>query len=732
VRDVMKDKAENQLTLAISGMSCASCVSRVERALRAVPGVDAVGVSLASETANVKLRGDLEDPQILVKAVEGAGYGAQVISSLDRLSATTEQAGKARSQMILFLVGLALSVPLMVVSFLSHFPGQGYLLLALATPVQIALGWQFYRNSYRALAHRQANMDVLVALGSSTAYVYSTASLLLHLGHLYFETGAMILTLITLGRWLEAVAKRRTSEAISRLLLLAPETATVIRGGEEVQVPTKEVVIGDLLLVRPGEHIPVDGVVEAGSSAVDEAMISGESLPVEKVPGDQVIGATLNQMGAIKVRATRVGGETVLAQIVELVDHAQASKAPVQHLVDRIASYFVPIVIGIAILTFFVWAIVSPGGTAFSRGLLAAVAVLVVACPCALGLATPAAVTVGTGVAAKLGILIREASALETAHRVSMVVLDKTGTLTVGRPRVTSVVPLEDLPEKEVLRLAAAAESLSEHPLARAIVAEARHEDVSLPEPEGFEALPGFGVSAQVGGRMVSVGSLEMLRRQGVAFNGSPELETMEGEGKTVALVALDDRVVGLVALADTLKPEAKEAVGLLRDQGVKVAILSGDREAPTATIARQLGVDRYFAGILPAEKAAIVRRLQAEGEVVAMVGDGINDAPALVQADLGMALGSGTDIAKETGDILLVRDDLRAIPQALALSRRTFSSIRQNLFWASIYNLAAIPVAATGLLNPIIAAGAMAFSSVSVLTNSLRLRRFKARASAR
>jgi Cu+-exporting ATPase len=613
----------------------------------------------------------------------------------------------------------------MVLGSLRAFPGQEYLAFALATPIQVVLGWQFYRNSFRALARGRANMDVLVALGSSTAYLYSAVAVFLSLRRLYFDSGAMILTLITLGRWLEALAKGKASEAVSRLLSLAPEKASVIRNGVEREIPSGEVVVGDLFLVRPGEEIPVDGVVEEGNSAVDEAMISGESLPVEKSPGKEVIGATINQTGALRVRAKRVGQETVLAQIVRSVESAQASKAPVQHLVERIAGYFVPAVLVIAVATFLLWVLLGTTGEATSQGLLAAIAVLVIACPCALGLATPAAITVGTGVAARLGILIREASAIEAAQKITLLLLDKTGTLTLGRHKVTDVIPLDELPAKEILRLAATAEKLSEHPLGRAIVSAAQSQGIDLSEPEYFRAHPGFGVSARVDGQQITVGSVAMMEDNGLHINRANGLE---GQGKSVALVAREGRVVGALAFEDTLRTEAKETVALLRKQGLEIAVLSGDQEAITAAIARQLGINRYFAGVLPAEKAKIVRRLQEEGQIVGMVGDGINDAPALAQADLSIALASGTDIAKETGQIVLIRDDLRAIPESIALSRKVFSVIRQNLFWASIYNLAAIPIAALGLLNPILAAAAMAFSSVSVLGNSLRLRRFNFR----
>jgi len=738
----MTETKREPLSLAIDGMSCASCVGRVERALKAVPGVEGAEVNLTSEMAVVHVGSAFDDPQALIKAAQAAGYGARPFTASSKQHPARTQLGHAHRQFLLFLFGVILSVPLMTLSFLPTFPGKPYLLLALATPVQVVLGWQFYRNSYRAVAHVKANMDVLVALGSSTAYVYSAAAVFLRLGDLYFETGAMILTLITLGRWLEALAKGRSSQAISRLLSLAPAIATVIRDGHEALIPIQEVKVGDLLRVRPGEKIPVDAVVDRGTSAVDESMISGESLPVDKRPGDTVIGATINQMGALEVRAARVGEQTVLAQIVSLVEQAQASKAPVQHLADRIAAYFVPVVIGIAALTFLLWVLLGPQEGGLSRALLAAVAVLVIACPCALGLATPAAVSVGTGVAAQLGILIREASALETAHRIDTILLDKTGTLTLGRPELTDTIPFDDLAPLELLRLAAAAESLSEHPLAKAITSKAQSLGLSIPRPEDFEALPGFGVSARVDGRRVTVGSPALMKQFVAPSPGRthhPELA--EGEmggdlpddgrhldGKTWALAAVDGRIVGKLGLADSLKPEARESVSLLKKEGISVAVLSGDAEASTSAIAHDAGVERFFAGVLPSEKAEIVKRLQATGQVVAMVGDGINDAPALAQADLGIALGSGTDVAKETGDILVIRDDLRVIPQAISLSRRTFSTIRQNLFWASFYNLAAIPLAAFGLLNPMIAAAAMAFSSVSVLANSLRLKRFTPR----
>ncbi len=728
------DLATEEVTLAIEGMTCASCVARVEKALNKVPGVNEAAINLATETARVHIVSGVSRED-LVKAVHQAGYEARLQTASDTAGSTRvdtdKQNADARAVVWAALFSLPLFAPMLLIPFGIHWMPPGWVQFLLATPVQFWLGARFYRAGWKALKARAGNMDLLVALGTSAAYGLSLYLLLTHKPgqgqelHLYFEASAVVITLVLLGKWLEARAKKQTTAAIRALQALRPAHARVRRGDADIDVPIDQVQVDDLIVIRPGERIAVDGVIEEGHSQVDESLITGESLPVAREPGDRVTGGAINAEGLLLVRTLAIGTETTLARIIRLVESAQAAKAPIQRMVDQVSAVFVPVVVVIALVTAAVW---WTFGVGIETAIINAVAVLVIACPCALGLATPAAIMAGTGVAARHGILIKDAEALEVAHRITTVVFDKTGTLTEGKPQVTALQAFS-ITEERLLALAAAIQRGSEHPLGRAVTERAEAQRIAVPTASASRALPGRGLAATVEGMSLQLGSTRLMQELGLDLApAAVEAEALQRNGNTLSWLAQVEppRLLGMLAFGDRLKTSAMPAIKHLHALGLKTVLLTGDNAGSAAAVGKQLGIDQIVAEVLPADKTAQINALQQAGQTVAMVGDGINDAPALAAADVGIAMSTGTDVAMHAAGVTLMRGDVALVADAIDISRRTYHKIRQNLFWAFVYNAVGIPLAAFGFLNPMIAGAAMAFSSVSVISNALLLRRWQ------
>ncbi|MEK6947188.1 MAG: heavy metal translocating P-type ATPase [Nanoarchaeota archaeon] len=726
---------KKNITFSIGGMHCASCASIITRALTKTGGVEKAVVNYSTEKVSVDFDDKLTNEDELIKAIKSKGYTAAVAQ--DAAAEKAKRLNEIKELKKIFLISFSLAFPALVIgmafmkdgllNFGYELPFANYILFILATPVQFYVGWRFYKGTFSALKNKSANMDSLIAIGTSAAYFYSIYSVFIAGKELqYFEVSAVLITFVMLGKWLEARAKGKMSEAIEKLVSLAPKTALVLRNGKESKISVDDVIKGDVIIVKPGEKIPVDGIIIDGVSSVDESMVTGESIPVDKNKGSFVIGGTINKHGTFRFKATKVGAETTLSHIIKLIEDAQARKAPIQRFADAVSSYFVPIVIVLAVITFLVW--YYGFGKDFTFAMITAVSVLVIACPCALGLATPTAILVGTGMGAKNGILIKGGDALETAHKVNYIIFDKTGTITIGRPEVTEVVSFGSANEKNVLQIAASLEKSSEHALADAVLKYAKKKKILLLKVSNFSAVPGKGIFGTISGKKFYLGNQKLLSKQKSA-KISQALAKLENDGKTVVMLADERIVLGMIAIADTIKESAPEAVKKLQDLGLKTYMITGDNKRAALAIAKQAGIENVFAEVMPNEKSDYVKKLQRKGKV-AMIGDGVNDAPALAQADIGIAMGSGTDVAIETGNIVLMRNDLLDVPRALRLSRLTMSKIKQNMFWALFYNMLGIPVAAgvfypfTGmLLSPMIAGGAMALSSVSVVSNSLLLK---------
>lgn len=721
-----------KIDLDVTGMTCAACSNRIEKVLNRTDGVEEANVNLTTENATIVYNPNATSVDTLIQKIQKLGYDAQPKKEADEKQSHKDI--ELKRKLTKLIVSTILALPLLLTMFVHlfnmHLPPilmNPWFQFILATPIQFIIGWQFYVGAYKNLRNGSANMDVLVALGTSAAYFYSLYEMIKWLNatnitpHLYFETSAVLITLILFGKYLEARAKSQTTNALSELLNLQAKEARVLRNNEESMIPLSEVVEGDYLIIKPGEKIPVDGTILKGKTSVDESMLTGESIPVEKAQNDYVIGSTMNQNGMLTIEATKVGKDTALSSIIKVVEEAQGSKAPIQRLADIISGYFVPIVVGIAILTFIIWLTLVRQGQ-FEPALVAAIAVMVIACPCALGLATPTSIMVGTGKAAENGILFKGGEHIERAHQIDTVVLDKTGTITHGTPVVTDFDG-----DNEALQLLASAEKASEHPLAEAIVNYAKTEQVHLLEVDDFEAVPGRGIKAMIDGKSLLVGNRKFLADHQVSLNSSElQLSQFEQSGKTAMLIAIDQKLRGTIAVADTVKDSTNKAIQQLHDLNIEVVMLTGDNQRTAEAIASQVGIDSVIAQVLPEEKAAKIKSLQANNKTVAMVGDGVNDAPALVQADIGIAIGTGTEVAIEASDITILGGDLLLVPKAITASKSTIRNIRQNLFWAFGYNVAGIPIAALGLLAPWIAGAAMALSSVSVVTNALRLKRMK------